>query len=77
MSQLAYVLLNVQPGNLDSVKTGLKKIDGIKEIHAVYGVYDLIIKIEFETMNELKSRILNNRIINEGIKNSMTMICVA
>ncbi len=77
MSQLAYVLLNVQPGNLENVQIGLKKIDGIREIHAVYGVYDLIIKIEFETMDELKSRILNNRLINEGIKNSMTMICVA
>ncbi|MHA1305227.1 MAG: Lrp/AsnC family transcriptional regulator [Candidatus Heimdallarchaeaceae archaeon] len=76
MTQSAYILFNVQPGKLDEVQEGLKKIKGVSELHAVYGIYDLIVKISFETMDELKDQVLNNKIIIDGVKNSMTMICV-
>ena len=76
MSQCAYILLNVNPGMLEKVKEGLSKIEKVREVHPVYGIYDLIVKIEFESMDELKNQILNNRVIIEGVKNSMTMICV-
>ena len=48
----------------------------VTEVYAVYGIYDLIVKIEYDTMDELKNQVLNNNIIVEGVKNSMTMICV-
>ena len=51
-------------------------MDKVKEVHAVYGIYDLIVKIDFENMDELKNQVLNSNIILEGVKNSMTMICV-
>jgi len=76
MSQAAYILLNVQPGMLETVQQGLKEIEEVKEVYAVYGIYDLIVKIEFESMDELKNQVLNNSIIIDGVKNSMTMICV-
>ncbi|MHA2358116.1 MAG: Lrp/AsnC ligand binding domain-containing protein, partial [Candidatus Heimdallarchaeaceae archaeon] len=76
MSQAAYILLNVQPGMLETVQQGLKDIKEVKEVYAVYGIYDLIVKIEFESMDELKNQVLNNSIIIDGVKNSMTMICV-
>ncbi len=76
MSQLAYILLNVQPGMLQTIQENLEKVEGVQEIFSVYGIYDLIIKIKFETMEELKANVLNNSLINPGIKNSMTMICV-
>lgn len=76
MTQAAYILLNVQPGMLETVQEGLKDIAEVTEVYAVYGIYDLIVKIEFETMDELKNQVLNNNIIIEGVKNSMTMICV-
>jgi DNA-binding Lrp family transcriptional regulator len=76
MSQAAYILLNVQTGMLETVQEGLKEIQGVTEVYAVYGIYDLIVKIEFETMDELKNQVLNNKLIIDGVKNSMTMICV-
>lgn len=76
MTQSAFILLNVQPGMLEKVREGLKQIDKVKEVHAVYGIYDLIVKIDFENMDELKNQVLNSSIILEGVKNSMTMICV-
>jgi DNA-binding Lrp family transcriptional regulator len=76
MTQAAYILLNVQPGMLEAVQEGLKKIKEVTEVYAVYGIYDLIVKIEYGTMDELKNQVLSNQIIVEGVKNSMTMICV-
>jgi DNA-binding Lrp family transcriptional regulator len=76
MTQAAYILLNVQSGMLEKVQEGLKHIVEVTEVYAVYGIYDLIVKIEFGTMDELKNQVLNNNIILEGVKNSMTMICV-
>lgn len=76
MTQAAYILLNVQQGMLEAVQDGLHEMKEVKEVYAVYGIYDLIVKIEFESMDELKNQVLNNNIIIEGVKNSMTMICV-
>lgn len=76
MTQAAYILLNVQQDMLHAVQEGLKKMKEVTEVYAVYGIYDLIVKIEFESMDELKNQVLNNNIIIEGVKNSMTMICV-
>ena len=76
MTQAAYILLNVQPGMLEKVQQGLHEMKEVTEVYAVYGIYDLIVKIEFGTMDELKNQVLNNNIILEGAKNSMTMICV-
>lgn len=76
MTQAAYILLNVQPGMLETVQEGLKEIKEVTEVYAVYGIYDLIVKIEFDTMDELKNQVLNNNLILDGVKNSMTMICV-
>ncbi len=76
MAQAAYILLNVQPGMLETVQEGLKEIAEVTEVYAVYGIYDLIVKIEFDTMDELKNKVLSNNLIIDGVKNSMTMICV-
>jgi len=76
MTQSAYILLNVQPGKLEEVREKLSMLKGVTEIHAVYGIYDLIVKVTFDSMDELKNQVLNNKVIVEGVKDSMTMICV-
>ncbi|MHA1867056.1 MAG: Lrp/AsnC ligand binding domain-containing protein [Candidatus Heimdallarchaeaceae archaeon] len=76
MTQSAYILLNVQPGKLEEVREKLTMLKGVNEIHAVYGIYDLIVKVTFDSMDELKNQVLNNKVIVEGVKDSMTMICV-
>ncbi len=76
MVQTAYILINVHPGMLDKVKNGLIAMERVSEVYAVYGIYDLIAKIVFDTMDELKNKVLKDSVITEGVKNSMTMICV-
>ena len=50
----AYILLNVEGGEEDSVLSQIKNIAGVEQAYVSYGVYDLIIKVKADTMNELK-----------------------
>jgi DNA-binding Lrp family transcriptional regulator len=50
----AYVLVNTELGHETEVVKELKRIKGILETYLVYGVYDIIGRIEAETMEELE-----------------------
>ncbi len=51
----AYVLLNTELGAETDVMKDMKMIVEIKEAHMVYGVYDIIARIEADTMEDLKN----------------------
>ena len=50
----AFVLMNVESGSEDNVLKQIKSVADVKEAYVSYGVYDLIIKVKSDTMNELK-----------------------
>ena len=50
----AFVLINAEIGAESDVLKGLKDIPEVKESHMVYGVYDIIARIQTDTMQELK-----------------------
>jgi len=69
------VLLNVEIDSKSEVLDSLKEIPDVKEAHQLYGVYDLIICVEAETLQELKDLI--NRIRGIGkIRSTMALICI-
>ena len=71
----AYVLLTVELDSKKEVLNALDEIPEVKEAHQLYGVYDLIIHVESETMQELKDLI--NRIRGIGkIRSTLALICV-
>ena len=51
---MAYVLINTEPKHMESVVESLEKLDAVVEIFPVYGVYDVVAKIQAETMEKLK-----------------------
>ena len=51
----AYLLLNVETGTDEEVINNLKTLQEVKEAHMVYGVYDIVVRVETETMEELKN----------------------
>jgi DNA-binding Lrp family transcriptional regulator len=70
----AYVLLNTEIGAESQVLKALKKIDGVKEVHLLWGVYDFIVSIKAETIEKLRF-IITNRIEKIGkINSKLTMI---
>jgi DNA-binding Lrp family transcriptional regulator len=50
----AYVLLNIIPGTEEQVLKAVRKTGCVEEAYHSYGVYDLIVRIKADSMQELK-----------------------
>ncbi len=74
MSPIAFVLINTETGSEDEVLSALKKVNGVKETYSVYGVYDIIAKIEAETMDKLKEVVTSHIRSLEMTRSTLTMI---
>ena len=73
---IAYVLLNIEIGAEKEVLKELESISEVTESNTVYGVYDIITKIEASTLEELKDIISHEiRRINR-VRSTLTMIVV-
>jgi DNA-binding Lrp family transcriptional regulator len=73
---MAYVLINTEIGSESEVLDAIKKITNVKEAHAVYGVYDIVVKIEADTMDKLKETVTwKVRRLNK-VRSTLTMIAI-
>jgi len=73
---IAYVLLNSELGQGSHIETSLKDVPEVKEVYGVYGMHDYIVKLEAESISELKDVILNKiRRINY-VRSSITLITI-
>ncbi len=71
-----FVLLNAELGAETEVLDGLKLIDEVKETHLIYGVYDIIARIEAETMDELR-KVIGWKIRRlTKVRSTITMVCL-
>jgi DNA-binding Lrp family transcriptional regulator len=70
----AFVLMNAELGSEDSIVNELKKIEGVKEVYQVYGVYDIIAQVESNTMERVKETITWKLRKLNGVKSTLTMI---
>ncbi|MHA1188431.1 MAG: Lrp/AsnC ligand binding domain-containing protein [Candidatus Heimdallarchaeota archaeon] len=70
----AYVLINSEIGGESEVVAQLKAMKEVVEVSVVYGVYDVIVKLEAESMEALKELITSKvRHLNK-VRSTMTMI---
>jgi DNA-binding Lrp family transcriptional regulator len=73
---VAFVLINAGIDSSDEILKGLQDVEGVKEAYIVYGVYDIVAKIEADTMDKLKEIVtFNIRRLNK-IQSSLTMIVI-
>lgn len=72
----AYLLLNVETGTEEEVMNNLKTLQEIKEAWMVYGVYDIIVRVETETMEKLKNIVSWTVRRFDRVRSTMTMIVV-
>ena len=70
----AFVLMNADLGSEDSIVNELKKMEGVKEVYQVYGVYDIIAQVEANTMERVKETITWKLRKLTGVKSTLTMI---
>lgn len=71
---IAYVLINSKVGSETTLLKDLAEIPEIKEAYTVHGLYDIIARVETDSMLELKDAVnLKIRGIEE-IRSTITMI---
>jgi DNA-binding Lrp family transcriptional regulator len=70
----AFVLINAEIGAEHELLQELKKIPNVKEAHAVYGVYDIVAKVEAESMDKLKELVTWKIRRLEKVRSTLTMI---
>lgn len=73
---IAFVLLNSELGQGSDIETSLKDVLEVKEVYGVYGVYDFIVKLEAETMSDLKDIITDKIRRIQNVRSSLTLITV-
>ena len=71
----AFVTINSESGFMDSVLKELKIIKGVIEAYKVYGVFDIVAKVEAENMTKLNEIVTENiRVLNKVLSTSTMII---
>jgi len=73
---MAYVLINADLGAEEQLIKELKTIQNVKEVYVVYGVYDIVAKIQGDTMEKVKETITWKIRRLEKVRSTLTMIVV-
>ena len=53
----AYVLINCDLGHDEQIIEGLKHVSDVKEVHGVFGAYDILAKVESDSVENLRDTI--------------------
>jgi len=70
----AYVLLNTEIGAENQVLKDLKRIEGVKEAKLLWGVYDIIARINSDSIEGLKNIVTRKIQRIERINSKLTML---
>jgi DNA-binding Lrp family transcriptional regulator len=71
---MAFVLINTEIGAEEEVLQQLRQMPSIKEAYLVYGVYDIVAKVEAESMDKLKEIVSWNIRRLEKVRSTLTML---
>lgn len=72
----AYVLVQAQLGRARSVANAIAKVRGVKMVHAVTGVYDVIAYLEIADMTTLSQLVMKKIQTVKGVERTHTAIVV-
>jgi DNA-binding Lrp family transcriptional regulator len=70
----AFVLLNTELGQEASIAETLAGVEEVVGIHNLYGIYDLIIEMEAESMDKVKEIVFNKVRRLEHVKSTITLL---
>ncbi|MFN4337148.1 MAG: Lrp/AsnC family transcriptional regulator [Candidatus Nitrosocaldus sp.] len=73
---IAFVLINAEMGSEEALVKELRQLDGVKEVYTVYGVYDIIAKVESDSMEKVKETITWKIRRLPNVRSTLTMIVI-
>ena len=71
---MAFLLINSDLGAEQEVDRELKNIENVKDVYVVYGAYDVVVKVEAETMEKVKATITWKIRCLEKVRSTLTML---
>ena len=69
----SYVLISCEMGTEESVMNELEKIDSVKEVTRVIGSYDIIVKLEEPSSDDVKNIIFSKIRTIDKIRTTLTL----
>jgi DNA-binding Lrp family transcriptional regulator len=72
VSVSAYVLIQTEVGKAASVADSVSKIDGVMTAEDVTGPYDVIVRVESETMDGVAKTVVSRIQMVDGITRTLT-----
>lgn len=70
----SYTLVRVEPSKDHSVYEKVKSLPNVEEVITTYGEFDMIVKIEVESLEILDDFVFNILRVIEGIESTTTLI---
>ena len=70
----AVVLVNTNVGEESKVLQSVKNLQEVEEVHALWGVYDLFVKMNSNSVDGLKEKITSGLRQVEGVSNVLTLM---
>ncbi|MCL5068592.1 MAG: Lrp/AsnC family transcriptional regulator [Thaumarchaeota archaeon] len=71
---IAFVLISAETGIIGEVMIELAKVGCVSEAHVVYGVYDILVKVEGSTVQEIKDVIMAEIESLDHVEGTMTLL---
>ena len=72
---LAFVLINTELGREKEVLGKLRAIPAVRDAYEVYGVYDIILKVEADSRKVFKEAVAVIRRV-AGVRSTFTMVVI-
>ena len=72
----AVLLVNTDVGEENRLLENIKSMEGVEEAHAVWGVYDLMVKMKADSIDKLKEIIKFRLRLFAGVTNILTLMVI-
>jgi DNA-binding Lrp family transcriptional regulator len=72
----AFVLFKTEPSREREVYISLTENDSVAEVHALYGEYDLLVRVSIEDEKNLTSMLMREFRQIQGVRETQTLIAV-
>ena len=73
---LAFVFINADIGSEQEVLEQLRKMDSVKEAYMVYGVYDIVAKVDALTNDDLREVVTSKVRKLSKVRSTLTMMVI-
>jgi DNA-binding Lrp family transcriptional regulator len=72
----AFLFINADVGAEDKVVVELRKVANVKEAYVTYGVYDIVARVEAESLEKLKEIVTSKVRQLDNVRSTLTTIVV-